>query len=90
MKIALAQERLLDQVDWISDHGWTLEGYIARYGAREDPARYGEGGEAIYEADIAELARRAQAYEKALRGKVSVTVEERARNFRETINQLPG
>jgi hypothetical protein len=44
-----------DQAQWIIDHGGTLAGYVARYGRREDPDHYGDGGEAIYAADTTEL-----------------------------------
>ena len=39
------------------EHGRNLEGYVARYGSIHTPERYGNGGEAIYEADLAELKR---------------------------------
>ena len=42
---------------WIVDCGGSLAGYIKRYGAKDDPCRYGDGGEAIYNADMAELTR---------------------------------
>ena len=39
------------------NHGRNLEGYVARYGSIHTPERYGNGGEAIYTADVAELTR---------------------------------
>lgn len=45
------------QEQWIMEHGRNLEGYVARYGSIHTPERYGNGGEAIYEADLAELKR---------------------------------
>lgn len=41
---------------WIADHGGDLLGYIARYGSVAEASRYGDGGEAIYAADLARLA----------------------------------
>ena len=48
---------IADQRQWIETHGATLSGYVARYGSAEDPEKYGDGGEAIYAADLAELRR---------------------------------
>lgn len=39
------------QITWIREHGRTLGGYVARYGSVSDDVHYGNGGEAIYEAD---------------------------------------
>lgn len=48
-------ERLLreieDQIKWIEDHGGDEAGYVRRYGSRNDPNHYGDGGEAIFAAD---------------------------------------
>jgi hypothetical protein len=49
--------QMLEQLKWIADHGNTLAGYVARYGSANDPEHYGDGGEAIYAADVAELVR---------------------------------
>lgn len=46
-----------DQRRWIAEHGGNLAGYVERYGSKDDPDHYGDGGEAIYEADIAALRR---------------------------------
>lgn len=47
---------VLDQIAaqrrWIADHGGDLAGYIAHYDSKHDPKYYGDGGEAIYSADI--------------------------------------
>ena len=48
-------DAIADQQQWIESCGGTLEGYIKRYGAEDDPGRYGNGGKAIYESDIAYL-----------------------------------
>lgn len=46
-----------NQALWILEHGSTRAGYIARYGAANDPNKYGNGGEAIYAADAGYLAK---------------------------------
>jgi hypothetical protein len=43
------------QKDWIARCGGDLEGYIANYGSVHDEQHSGDGGEAIYAADIAYL-----------------------------------
>lgn len=45
------------QRQWIADHGSDLDGYVARYGAADSEIRHGDGGEAIFAADQAELSR---------------------------------
>ena len=50
-------ELIEQQRHWIEEHGSNIAGYVVRYGSRMDEEYYGEGGEAIYAADIAELAR---------------------------------
>jgi len=52
------EQSVTAQQRWIEEHGGSLTGYIARYGSRDDPGHYGNGGEAIFEADMAELTRR--------------------------------
>jgi len=42
--------RIAEQEEWIEDHGGDLAGYIARYEG------HGNGGAAIYAADLAQLA----------------------------------
>lgn len=55
------RRRIADQRQWIADHGGSEAGYVATYGSTQDaPAsdggkRYGDGGEAIYAADMAHL-----------------------------------
>lgn len=43
------------QAEWMNSHGWTLAGYVARYGSKDDPEHYGDGGEAIFAADSVAL-----------------------------------
>ena len=60
MKMTMKQfyaRALQEQREWIEEHGATLVGYIERYGSMSDPNHYGNGGEAIYAADRAELKR---------------------------------
>jgi len=42
--------RIAEQEEWIEDHGSDLAGYLARYEG------HGNGGAAIYAADLARLA----------------------------------
>lgn len=44
-----------EQRKWIQEHGNNRHGYVLRYGSAKDEVHYGEGGEAIYEADLAHL-----------------------------------
>lgn len=57
--MATAMDKLLSeiaaQIDWIESHGRTLAGYVARYGAADDPDKHGDGGEAIHAADVGAL-----------------------------------
>ena len=39
------------QRKWYADHGGCEAAYITRYGDKDDPKRYGNGGQAIYAAD---------------------------------------
>lgn len=48
-------QRIQEQESWIEEHGRDLAGYIERYGSKDDPQHYGDGGEAIYKADVAAL-----------------------------------
>lgn len=41
---------------WFVEHGGTLAAYVARYGSKDGPTCYGNGGEAIFKADVDELA----------------------------------
>lgn len=51
-QIAKACERLRAHRQWLEEHGGSLTGYVERYGSVEDPEHYGDGGEAIYRADL--------------------------------------
>jgi hypothetical protein len=55
-----------EQKKWIADHGTTLAAYITRYGRAADPDHYGDGGEAIFAADMAQLDRDEQRAMRAL------------------------
>jgi hypothetical protein len=46
-------QAIIEQANWIVDHGGSEAAYVARYGSRNDPNHYGDGGEAIYAADVA-------------------------------------
>lgn len=48
-------QHIKEQRDWIREHGGHRSGYVARYGSKKDPVHYGDGGELIYEADLAQL-----------------------------------
>lgn len=54
-RLARLQLSLEAQHKWIEDHGGDLPGYIAQYGSVGEPDHYGDGAEAIYAADVAEL-----------------------------------
>jgi hypothetical protein len=56
LKKSVAQQ-VAEQREWIEEHGRSLSGYIERYGSVDDPKHYGDGGEAIYEADVSALRR---------------------------------
>jgi hypothetical protein len=45
------------QREWIAEHGGDEAGYVFHYGSKDSPSHYGDGGEAIYEADRGELTR---------------------------------
>lgn len=47
--IAYWRRRIAEQEKWIAEHGGSRDAYVARYGD------YGNGGEAIFDADWAEL-----------------------------------
>lgn len=51
------QEYIQQQEAWIQQCGGDLAGYIANYGSKNDPNHSGDGGEAIYAADVAQLTR---------------------------------
>ncbi len=62
-----------EQKEWIAEHGGHLAGYVDRYGSKDDPKHYGDGGEAIYEADMGELRRRERLLEAATGGAAPTT-----------------
>ena len=47
-----ARQAVRDQVSWMKSCGGDLAGYIDRYGSSSEPGHYGDGGEAIYAADL--------------------------------------
>lgn len=51
------RKSVAEQVQWIAEHGGSLAGYVERYGSANDAEHHGDGGEAIYFADLNELAR---------------------------------
>lgn len=64
---------LLNQIDkarkefeahqrWLREHGHDVAGYVERYGSKDDPEHYGDGGEAIYAADRAAMKRAEEHY----------------------------
>ena len=59
----LAQE-IVDQERWLIDRGASREGYVEYYGSRNDPEHYGEGGEAIFLADVECYAKLQALYQK--------------------------
>lgn len=48
---------ITEQREWIDKCGGNFAGYVARYGRAANPHHYGDGAEAIYAADVNELAR---------------------------------
>lgn len=51
------RKQIAEQKKWIAEHGGDLGGYIKRYGVPGTEHCYGNGGNAIYHADINELHR---------------------------------
>jgi len=51
------EKAIAQQKKWIKEHGGDAAGYIKTYGSTWDPNHTGDGGELIYEADLAELRR---------------------------------
>jgi len=54
-RIAALRNDIAERRRWIDQCGATLPGYVLTYGRSEDADRAGDGGEAIYAADIAAL-----------------------------------
>jgi len=52
-----ARKILAEQWRWLRSHGMTLKGYVERYGSKNDADHFGNGGEAIWEADMGALVR---------------------------------
>lgn len=50
-KARIKRDEVEQQKEWIRQCGGDLAGYIKRYGSKNDPDHYGDGGEAIYKAD---------------------------------------
>jgi hypothetical protein len=59
---AFLEREIREQRAWIDAHGRDESGYVERYGSREDEDFYGDGGEAIYAADAAHLAKLERQY----------------------------
>lgn len=57
IKVRDLAAKLVSQRQWIAEHGGNLAGYIALYGSANDLNHHGDGGEAIFEADMGELHR---------------------------------
>jgi hypothetical protein len=55
--VAFYREQVARQKEWIEEHGGSLSGYCLRYGEAKDADKFGDGGEAIYAADMAALRR---------------------------------
>lgn len=66
-RLERALAELGHQRQWMKDHGGTRFRYVLRYGSGRAPEPYGEGGEAIYEADLAALRRAEEAVRKILK-----------------------
>jgi hypothetical protein len=53
VQLSKADERVEQQRRWLIDHGRNEAGYVARYGSHMDREHVGDGGEAIFAADLA-------------------------------------
>lgn len=56
-RAARMEREISEHKAWMVHCGGTLEGYVKNYGSKEDPDHGGDGGEAIYKADLEHLAR---------------------------------
>jgi hypothetical protein len=54
-RVEVALHVLLSQEEWVAGHGGNEAAYVKRYGSVNDTVHYGNGGEAIYAADMAAL-----------------------------------
>lgn len=59
-QVNTAREAVEEQRRWIQMCGGDKLGYVIRYGSANDPNHFGDGGEAIFDADFAELYKREQ------------------------------
>jgi hypothetical protein len=67
--MAFWQQQVDAQIKWIESCGATRAGYVARYGAADNPNKSGNGGEAIYNADIAYLEKLTQKLNRSIHRK---------------------
>lgn len=56
-KLEWVEKEIAAQRQWMAEHGENLAGYVAHYGSKDDADYFGDGGEAIYAADLAHLNR---------------------------------
>lgn len=66
-KLESARYWLAEERKFFAEHGGCLSAYITRYGSKDDPDHYGDGGEAIYAADRDALRRKEVEYERLAR-----------------------
>jgi hypothetical protein len=52
MKHKTLNQRIEEQRQWIISHGGCEHGYVLRYGSKDDPTHFGDGGEPIFAADM--------------------------------------
>lgn len=77
-----------DQITWIRQCGTNLAGYVGTYGSYTEAVHHGDGGEAIYLADINELENRVRDINAAIQRlgqNVGAVVVERHRQVRERV-----
>lgn len=80
-RIERLRERIADQENWIQSCGGTLEKYVKRNGKGTDPNRHGDGGEAIWMADINALSQ--------LRSELEILVGVENKDFVVTVSDRP-
>jgi hypothetical protein len=68
------EKAIRDQEEWISRCGGDLNGYLSRYGFAHDPDHYGDGGEAIHEADYKALKDMEADYEQRFGNNINLGV----------------
>ena len=64
-RLEFCERRMREQAAWVREHGGDRAAYVARYGSVDDAKHYGEGGEAIYQADVDALAAYTWDYQRA-------------------------